>query len=541
MSITSIVGHSNGGISTSIGMKQIPVIHTEGDYEYRNETMVCNYLVNNFNSDPKGNYDSIMVWMIQNGLNSTGGRIDISNIDKSFRSIRDWGLASAQSINPYMAYYRSDTELGTGLWYGGWDAGYNQSGLYKPKFLLAIHDTITDTVTIVRLAQDTTSIYNDFDFSHITASSRISTLQLLEELPNSVYSTFLLLNYNPRKDPYTFDPDNPDGDGQIAGTGGGEGVFKWKNEYINLPDLPEIDAVDSGFITIFNPSLSQLRALASYMWDGDLFDVATWQKCFANPMDAILGLSIVPVAVPNGGAGIVKVGNMSTGVTMTKAGKQYVTVDCGSLSIEEYWGAYLDYEPYTKAELYLPYCGIHPISVDDIMNKTISVVYHVDILSGACCAYVLVNGGVMYQFIGQCACSIPISGADYTSVINGVLSIAGSIGSMVATGGASAPMALGSIASASVNSLKPEIEKSGAMSGMGGLMGVQVPYLIMSRPNQAIPLNQNQFKGYPSYITIALGDLEGYTEVDSIHLEGIPATDAELQEIENLLKEGVIF
>jgi hypothetical protein len=36
-----------------------------------------------------------------------------------------------------------------------------------------------------------------------------------------------------------------------------------------------------------------------------------------------------------------------------------------------------------------------------------------------------------------------------------------------------------------------------------------------------------------------LGSLSGYTEVDAINLEGIPATAAELQEIEKLLKNGV--
>lgn len=47
--------------------------------------------------------------------------------------------------------------------------------------------------------------------------------------------------------------------------------------------------------------------------------------------------------------------------------------------------------------------------------------------------------------------------------------------------------------------------------------------------------------GYPSYITAKLGDLEGYTEIDSIHLENIGATESELSEIESILKGGVIF
>lgn len=333
---------------------------------------------------------------------------------------------------------------------------------------------------------------------------------------------------------------DPYGDGGESGTGGGTGSFDGTGDDISIPVLPTLSAVDTGFITLFNPTLAQMQELASYMWS-DLFDVNTWKKIFADPMDAVLGLSIVPVSVPNGPIKEVKVGNISTGVSMTTASSQYVEVDCGTLSVNEYWGAYLDYDPYTKAEIYLPYIGIHPLSTDDIMNKNVHVVYHVDILSGACCAYVKCGGSVLYSFVGQCASSIPITGDNWTNVINGAISIAGSIGSMVATGGASAPMEIAQIASTAVNNMKPNVEKSGSMGGTGGMLAVQTPYLILTRPRQALPRDQNTFMGYPAFITEKLQDLTGYTEIDSIHLENIPATESELSEIEDLLKGGVIF
>lgn len=334
---------------------------------------------------------------------------------------------------------------------------------------------------------------------------------------------------------------DPYSQGGFSSGGGGQGTFDGTGDDIGIPGLPTLSAVDAGFITLFNPSVAQLASLAAYMWSNPLFDLDAWKKVFADPMDAILGLSIVPVDVPAGGAKAVTVGNISTGVSMTTAASQYVEVDCGSLDVEEYWGAYLDYDPYTKAEIYLPYVGTHPLSVDDIMGKTVHVVYHIDILSGACCAYVQCGGSVLYSFLGQCASSIPITGDNWTNVINGAITIAGSIGSMVATGGASAPMAATAIASTVVNTMKPSIEKSGAMGGTGGMMGVQTPYLIITRPRQALPEDQNALMGYPSFITKELGAVIGYTEIDSIHLEGLSATAAELSEIEMLLKGGVIF
>ena len=112
---------------------------------------------------------------------------------------------------------------------------------------------------------------------------------------------------------------------------------------------------------------------------------------------------------------------------------------------------------------------------------------------------------------------------------------------MVATGGASAPMAIPGMAATATNSLKPTVEKSGAMGGMGGMLAVQNPYIILTRPKQAIPAYQNTFTGYPSFITKTLSECSGYTEVESIHLENVPATDGELQEINDLLKSGVII
>ena len=348
----------------------------------------------------------------------------------------------------------------------------------------------------------------------------------------------------------TDDPFAPSG---YSDVGGGEGTFLNISDNIDIPSTPSLSAADTRFISLFVPSLNELTNLAQYMWTNPAFDISAWKKIFADPMDAILGLSIVPVSVPLGARRAISVGNISTDVQMASAANQYVEINCGTLEglhlvpvagtldVFEYWGSYLDYEPYTKAEICLPYCGTHAISVDDIMNKSVTVVYHVDILSGACVAYIQCDGTVLYQFIGQCSASIPITGGDWTNMVNGVINIAGAIGSMVATGGASAPMAAGTIASTAVNSFKPSIEKSGSLSGAGGLMAIQKPYLILTRPQQALPKFQNRFMGYPSFVTRQLSTLSGYTEIESIHLENIPATLDELDEIENLLKSGVIL
>lgn len=335
------------------------------------------------------------------------------------------------------------------------------------------------------------------------------------------------------------DPDDPDDDPY---NNPGEGSFDdGSSDSIGIPSLPSLSVADTGFITLYNPSAAGLKSLANYLWS-DLFSLDTFKKLFVDPMSAILGLSILPVPIPSSGSRAVTVGNVSTGVSLPVASKQFIEVDCGSFTLKRQSpGTYLDFSPYTKVDIYLPFIGTHPLNVDEVMGRSINVTYHVDILSGACTAYVKVGDSVLYQFIGSCAISVPITGNDWTQAINGVMNIAGAIGSMVMTGGATAPMVAGAVASTAVNSLKPNVEKSGAVSGAGGFLAVKRPYLIINRPNRNVAKNQNKYIGYPAWKTMTLGDLDGYNSIEDVHLKNIPATETEIAEIERLLKEGVIF
>lgn len=352
-----------------------------------------------------------------------------------------------------------------------------------------------------------------------------------------------------------WDKNDPFGDGGYSDTGGGGGDFNGDTDHVRHPTPPSLSAVDTGFITLFNPTTAQLQALAHYMWDDPLFDLSNWKKLFADPMQAILGLSIVPVYVPSAGSTNVRVGNITTNVVMNLASSQYVVVNCGTINVNEYWGAYLDYSPYTKVEIYLPFIGMKPLNIDDIMGRSINLQYVVDILSGSCVATIECDNDVLYSFVGQCSCSVPITGNDWTNVINGVLGVASSIGGLMMTGSAFAGVPFGqqsgtkinaissnlSSTAQNVNNSKPIPERSGAMSGMGGILGIQTPYLVLTRPRQCVPDYQNTYTGYPSFITRGLSQLSGFTIVNSIHLQNVPATDEELTEIENLLKAGVML
>ncbi len=335
------------------------------------------------------------------------------------------------------------------------------------------------------------------------------------------------------------DPYNNSGSSSDSGGGGGDGLDSVSGSDVGDPDLPELSAVSTGLLSIYTPTLSQLQSLGSFLWS-DAFSLDTFKKIFSDPWEAILGLSILGVGVSGGTDTEVHIGNIDTDIYMPKLSSQYYKFNCGSITLKETWGSYLDYNPYTKVSIYLPFIGTHALNVDDIMGKTINLKYNIDVLSGACVANIQCGGTVLYSFTGSCSATIPLSGNSYTNMINGILGVATSIGSMVATGGATAPLAVPAMASSVVNGAKTDVSHSGNVSGMAGIMGVKSAYLIMEVPRICIPKNQDKYIGYPTYTTKKVGDLSGYCVFEDIKIRGNShATMGEIEEVESIMKSGV--
>lgn len=342
--------------------------------------------------------------------------------------------------------------------------------------------------------------------------------------------------------PYEFD------DSAISYAGGGSGSFDNTSDTVGVPALPTLSAVSAGFITMYSPTLAQLNLLANFLWTNSVFDPDNFKKLFSDPMECIIGLTIVPVNPSSAGSTSVKIGYVDTGISMPLLSSQYAEVNCGTIQAKEFWGSALDYAPMTRLHLYLPYVGIREINADEVMGKSIGVTYHIDLLSGALTAFVTANGSVLYQFNGQCALNIPMASSNFTHMIQGAISAIGSVASTVATSGASVGMGMalsatqiGASAANNAISNKPSFSHSGSMGGSGGMLGVQTPYMIIERPRQSMPEGMNKFCGFPSNIHYKLFDLEGFTQVEYIHIDNVPATGEELSEIERLLKEGVIL
>lgn len=336
-----------------------------------------------------------------------------------------------------------------------------------------------------------------------------------------------------------------DDGGTSTGTDTGTGDFDDTSDPVALPTLPSVSALSSGLISLYKVAQSEVSKFVGFLWS-DSFSVASLSKIFSDPMQAIISFGMFPFDVSAGASVPIYLGKNNTGAVGDLVTAQYVTVPMGSVNLTEFYGGALDYNPYTKIQLVLPYCGVVNINSDEFMTKAVTVTYRVDILSGACVAFVSDGERVLQQVNGNCLVTLPYASTDFKQVYSSLLGLAGTAGAAIvaaATGGLTAPVVGGIGASLAMNTLnaKENYARGGAAGSTLGFLGVQTPYLVITRPRQCLPENNGHFQGYPLYTTERLGDLTGFTKVAQIHLDDIDATDAELKEIARLLTEGVIL
>ena len=300
----------------------------------------------------------------------------------------------------------------------------------------------------------------------------------------------------------------------------------------NSPTIVPPVGKASSLWSIYNPTLEQVNQFGSWLWSSNF--VEQLKKLFSDPMQAIIGLHKVYSPVQTSGQGTIKCGYLDSGVPSKLVSEQYITVDCGSVDLQEYFGNVFDYPPYTEVSIYLPFIGIRHLDPSDVMRSTISVKYRIDVLTGACLAEVNVQrdaaGGTLYTFSGDAAVRYPVSSGSYMGIVSGLIGVATSVVSgnlLPALGG--------------VTRLHTNVERSGSFTGNSGAMGSKVPYLIISRPQTAMADKFETLSGYPSNTYTLLSDCKGFTQVKYCHVENLSATETEKNEIERLLKEGVIL
>ena len=305
---------------------------------------------------------------------------------------------------------------------------------------------------------------------------------------------------------------------------------------------PAYGAYDTGFTTQYRMTAAELKALASTLWSNNFWD--NIKKFFEDPREIIIGVSLMPVIPDTGTSKEIKAGGISTGVYGLPLTDQYKFDTYGTCRVKAEKGNFLDYNPFTKVTAHLPFVGVHSLDVNDVMGKKLTLKYIFDFMTGCCVAEIDVNNKPRYFFGGSCGMQIPVSSEDFGRTYSSLLSAGATFGatlSTIATGGLTAPLAIGAASSMLSNGMNstPTVSFASGGGAINGMIGCKTAFLIIERPKEKVADAQFGFVGKPSFITEKLNNCQGYTKCLTVHLDNIACTGQERQEIERLLLAGV--
>lgn len=322
------------------------------------------------------------------------------------------------------------------------------------------------------------------------------------------------------------------------------------SDLIPIPSPPGIGVTNAGFINVYNPSAGALQGLGDVLFPpmGSTTDLVTGVLYLCetlanqNLINYVIDCHVIPVQPTQGANSNIKVGYRNTEINVPTVSSDYVDVSCGSISLPEYFGGFADY--LTKARLFLPFVGFVDLKPEFWQAGTLAVDYRFNVIDGSFMAYVRAQssksqlaGSVIAQFAGNACMHFPITGANYSAMVSGIIGA----GIAAASGGSSQAVLGAAYSAANVLAQGPEVQQSNGYNSTSGLLGVRTPYLMIERPVPSYPANYAHDKGYPSNISTLLSNVSGFTIIDDIDLSGIPLMEVELNELRALLKEGVYF
>ena len=315
-----------------------------------------------------------------------------------------------------------------------------------------------------------------------------------------------------------------------------------------------------------------------------------------NPIDCIVSLERYPLnPIPRGDTlpRNIKYGRITgqaAGYIMPYTSMQY---DFQSIEIWPRFGnCFLDYSPYTRLELYIPFCGTTDLDPSDFINRNLSVRMYIDFTTGTCTAYILSNSMVVKSVNGECSIKIPVSGIDTTTmqsqIQNAIIQERKAYGQaaglqytdMTHLGAKYTPLAglydtkshgfggkdlsdsiygkkaagkIWDLAGAQYNlehQVAPIHQIGGATAATSWAIDLQCRLLIYSPTGEAVAYKKGlpvladltqyaHLNGFAMLADDTLSKYHGFTVITSIDLSGISATDTEQAQIMQLLTSGV--
>ena len=320
----------------------------------------------------------------------------------------------------------------------------------------------------------------------------------------------------------------------ITDKGSGEGDDGYEDD----TDKGEEDITDGAsnsvgvLTTTYAMTIERLNQLGGFLWGANIFD--EFSLVNSNPIENIISCKNIPISL-GGTDEIIHLGNVDTGTNGAKVSTNFSTLNVGQIALPTKYNSFLDFAPYTKVTIYLPYIGFKEIDATIAIGKTLKVAYVADVITGGCIAQIFINGVRFYEFSGEMGVDIPITASNRAQVEASYISNAVGMGASLASGNITGAVdSVLASATAKYNYSSTDTPNANCVASVN-----RTCYVIIERPTYQELSQFNHTKGKMCNLSKTIGSLKGFTICDAnIDLKGITATEQEKQEISSILSSG---
>ena len=252
---------------------------------------------------------------------------------------------------------------------------------------------------------------------------------------------------------------------------------------------------------------------------------------------------------------------------------QHITYFLLHFNIEKYYNNFLDFAPYTKAQIYLPFSGTWEVNPKYLYHTNLIISLKLDITDGSGVWQVYRSGAesagsdyIILQKQCKIGVDLPLSGLNSTTMSSNIVNA--TLGNFQRTGtgmvkmaenaasgaltaglpGATAGVAIGaanmvmtdlenSVDMANAN--REQISVSGGMTGLAAANCNVIPSITLIRPVVQNPESFPHTVGYLVNQAHKLEDLTGYTTCRNVDVSNVgQATDKEKAQLKKILENG---
>ena len=359
-------------------------------------------------------------------------------------------------------------------------------------------------------------------YCHVKLRQKSSSFDSIYELgeQGSDGSTITIVNYE--DDPEGYDDDDDD----------------YHDPSDNEDDTPD----DSTDITVsgevcktYKIEQIELKKLGQFLWSSDFFDNVLLVN--NSPIENIISLkALIGTVTTTGTSQALALGNVTTTANAIPCNES-ITINVGSITLPRKYNNFLDFEPYTKVQIYLPFYGCAMLDSSLVIGRTISIKYIIDVITATAKIKIIHDNKTLYEFKTTCGSDLPITSSNRASVEMGYLSSGVGMGISIASGNVLGGLASGlSMAQSQYHS-----STSGNVSGVLNFHDSRMVTVLVDRPVYTELRNFNKTHGRVCNLSKTLRDLRGFTKCAENVQIPFNCLDEERTMIIEQLTNGVII